>query len=320
MRKIITIALLAASTLGFGQDYNFKPNWNKGDIKRITITQVEKEFEDAELISDTTIYNQATVKVLKENKDSYRLEVLLENQALSAALEFYDKLGEELKAYKDLKLIYSINKETGNSTLLNWKEAQKFMNKSFDQITNVLKDKAPEIAPYMGLVFMPIKESFKSKENVEAFTESNIGYILIPFNKDFKIGETITKTESEDNPFNPMQQLSATTLLTLESVNESSKTCLIKQEVQLDLSEFIEIMKGMMQKMAESFGANDSITETKMNEMDEFDMNIENIQAITFDYETTWVTRVVGTGVVTATDPTKGIKTKNEVVTTTIVE
>ena len=119
MKRIFTISLLTISTLGFGQDYNFKPQWTSGDIKQITITQVEREYEDDELISDTIIYNDARIKVLKENKDNYTLEILYENQALRAAQEFYDKLNEELKEYKDLKLIYSVNKVTAESELLN---------------------------------------------------------------------------------------------------------------------------------------------------------------------------------------------------------
>lgn len=320
MRRLITIALLSISTLGFGQDYNFQPKWTKGVVKQITITQVEREFEDDKLISDTTIYNQATIKVLEDNKDSYSLEILMENQALRSAIELYDKLGEELKDYKDLKLIYSVNKETAESELLNWKEAQKFMNESFDQITIVLEDKTPDMAPYIGMIFMPIEEIFKSKENIEAYMDDNIGYILTPFNKDFKIGETITTTETGENPFNPMQEISATTLLTLESVDKEAKTCTINQEIELDLTEFIEMMKGMMQKMSQSFGANDSITAEKSKEMDEFEMDIENLQVITFDYETTWVTKVVDTGIVSGTDPKKGIKTRQEVITTTIIK
>ncbi|MDX1447242.1 hypothetical protein, partial [Lishizhenia sp.] len=303
MRRLITIALLSISTLGFGQDYNFQPKWTKGDVKQITITQVEKVFEDDKLISDTITYNHATIKVLKENKDSYSLEILMENQALRSSIELYDKLGEELKDYKDLKLIYSVNKETAESELLNWKEAQKFMNESLDQITNILEDKTPDMASYIGMIFMPIKEIFKSKENIEAYMEDNIRYILTPFSKNFKVGDTITTTETGENPFIPMQEISTTTLLTLESVNKEAKTCMISQEVELDLTEFIEMMKGMMQKMAESYGANDSITAEKSKEMDEFEMDIENLQVITFDYQTTWVTKVVGTEIVSGTDP-----------------
>ena len=320
MKKIITVAFIAISTLSFGQDYNFKPLWNKGDVKKITIEQVEREYEDGKLISDTTIYNEARIEVLKDNKDSYTLEVLMENQALRAAISFYDKLGEELTDYKDLKLIYSVNKETAESELLNWKEAQKFMNESFGQITTVLEDKSPDMAPLVRLIFMPLEEMFKSKENIEAYMETNIGYILTPFNQDFKVGETITKTESGENPFNPMQEISTTTLLTLESVDKKSKSCIINEEEELDLSEFIEMMKGMMLQMSKSFGANDSITAVKSKEMDDFEMDIENIKVITFNYETSWVEKVVGTGIVTGTDPKKGVKTKKEIIATTIIK
>lgn len=320
MKRFFTISLLIVSTLGFSQEYNFKPQWTKGDIKQITITQNEKKYEDDELISDTTIYNDARIKVLKENKDYYTLEILYENQALRAAQEFYDKLNEELKEYKDLKLIYSVNKETAESELLNWEDAQQFMNNSFDQISTVLDEKSPDVAPFVGMVFMPIKEAFKSKENIEEYMEDNIGYILTPFNKNFKVGETITSTETAENPFNPMQEISATTLLTLESVDKEAKTCTINQEVELDLTEFIEMIKSMMQKMSQSFGANDSITEEKSKEMDDFEIDIEKIQVITFDYQSTWVTKVVGTGIFSGIDPKKGIKKRKEVITTTIIK
>lgn len=320
MKNLITVLLFTISALAFGQDYNFKPLWKKGEVKNITIQQVEREYKDDKLISDTIIYNEARIEILKTNKDSYTLEILMENQALKAAIEFYDNLGEELKDYKDLKLIYSINKETAEAELLNWKEAQKFMNESFDQITTVLEEKAPEMAPFIGLAFMPLEEMFKNKENIEAYMEKHIGYILTPFNHDFKVGETISKTESEDNPFNPMQKISATTLLTLKSVNKETKTCTINQEVELDLSEFIEMLKVMMQKMSQSLGKNDSITAERSKEMDEFKMDIENLQVITFDYQTTWVTKVVSTSIVSGTDPKKGVKTKKETISTIIIK
>lgn len=320
MKGIFTISFLLISIFGYSQDYNFKPQWKQGDVKAITIAQVERNYEDDKLISDTTIYNDARIEVLKDNKDSYTLEILMENQALRAAKEFYDKLGDDLLDYRDLKLIYSVNKVTAELELQNWEDAQKFMNNSFDQISSVLENKAPEVAPFIGMVFMPLKEIFKSRENIEAYMKDNIGYILTPFNKAFEVGQTITTTETGDNPFNPMQEISVTTLLTLESINQEENTCTINQKVELDLSEFIEMMKGMMQKMSESFGANDSITAEKSKEMDEFEMDIENLQVITFDYKTTWVTKVVGKGIVSGTDPKDGTKTKKEIITTTTIK
>lgn len=322
MKRIISISFLFLSVLAFGQkeEYNFKPLWNKNEVKNISISHVETEYEDGILLSDTTMYNEARIKVLEVGDESYVLEVLLENQALLATVEFYDKLGEELEDYKDLKLIYSVNKQTADVELQNWEESQKFMNDSFEQITSILELKAPDIAPYIGLAFMPLEEIFKSKENVEAFMEENIGYILITYNKRFKLGETISFTDTAENPFSPMQEVSETTLLTLESVNETSKTCTINQKVELDLSGFNEMMKGMMSKMGKSVGASDSQIAEKAKEMDEFEMNLDDTRIITFDYETTWVTNVVYTRTVSGFDPQRGVKPKTERVTTIKIE
>lgn len=143
-------------------------------------------------------------------------------------------------------MIYSVHKETAESELLNWEDAQKFMNKSFDQIFNVMNDKAPDVAPYIEFALMPISEIFNSKENIEAYMEDNFGYILTPFNKNFKVGETISSVEKGENPFNPFQEVSATTLVTLATVHPESKMCIINHEIELDLADFIEMMNEMM--------------------------------------------------------------------------
>lgn len=319
MKVLSILLILLISSTGISQDYNFKPLWKKGEVKEVKISQVEKEYEDGQLISKDTFENEARIEVLDIDGDHYTLEILMENQALSSAMEFYKKIGKELNDYTDLKLIYSVHKETSEAELMNWEEAQKFMLDSFEQISSVLDKKAPDTAPFIGLIFSPLEEIFSSKENIEAYMEDNIGYILTPFNKDFKLGETITKTESGENPFNPSQDISATKMLTLVSVDEDSKTCEIHQEIELDLSEFIQMMKEMMLSMSESFGADESVTAEKSKEMDDFEMDIENLQVITFDYESTWVTSVVSTGTVSGTDPKKGIKSKKEVITTAII-
>jgi hypothetical protein len=320
MKGIFAILFIAISTLVYSQDFNFKPKWNRGEERIITITQVDREFEDDILIEESTTTNQASLKVIKDSKESYTLEAVFENQAWKAASEFYDKLGDELQEYQDLKLIISVNKQSAEIELLNWKDAQKFMNDSFDQISNLLEEKIPDDAELMNFVFSPIKALFISKENIEGYMLANLDFMFIPFNKNFIAGETISETESQENPFNAMQEISATTLLTLESLDENSKTCIINQEIQLDLREFIEMIKDMMMKMAESFGANDSIAAQKGAEMDEFEMDIENKQVITFNYGTSWVTGAVGIGRVTGMDPTTGINSLNESITTITVK
>lgn len=315
MKTFLALFTLALSVLGYSQDYNFKPNWNEGTVKYIKIVRIERTYEDETLISDTTLYNEAQIKVLKDNRNDYTLEVLFENQALRAAVRLYEKLGEELKDLQDLRLIFSVKKETAESTLLNWKEAQRFMNTSFDQIYSVITDKVPDASPYIELLFLPLQEIFDNKENLEEYMQTNIGYILIPFNKNFQIGKTITHTETQKNPFGSMQEISATTLLTLESVNEHSKTGTIHQEIKLDLTEFTEMIKSMVSRMSQSV-SDEELSPEKIKEIDAFEIDVKNNQVIIFNYETNWITKVIRKEVVSGVNPKKAVKTKKETITT----
>ena len=58
----------------------------------------------------------------------------------------------------------------------------------------------------------------------------------------------------------------------------------------------------------------------KMKEIDGIEMDVENLQTITFNYETTWVNKVIMNTSVTSMDPIKRVKRKKEVNTTIILE
>jgi hypothetical protein len=320
MKKFITLTLITVSTICFGQDYNFKPKWKKGDVKQISITQVEKRFEDGVLISDTVTYDHATVKVKKSTKENYIIEISVELEEINLAIKMNEALGEDLKDYKDFRLQYAVNKQTGKHELMNWEEIHELMNKTIDEITTILEEKIPDFKFMTYSVIMPLKQLFKSQESIEDYMENYTGFLFIPFNKDFRIGDTITNIEKEKNPFNPKQEISATEKLTLTSIDEDAKIALMHQEVDLDLGEFIEMIKAMMQQMSESAGVHDSIIEEKSKEMDDFEMEMTYNTEITFDYKTTWVTKIVNVGEIIGTDPQTGILNKTEFTTTYLVE
>lgn len=305
-----------------GQTYTFKPQWKVGDTKYITFSYVEKEFENNKLTETVEDFNEATVKVLSENSTTYTLEILYTNQALASAQKFYEKAGEELTQYRDLKLIYSINKSTAEASLQNWQEAQKFMNDSFDAITQLLEKKVPDEAFAIGLVFMPLKEIFKSKENIEDFMNEHIGILLVPYNKNFTIGKTISVETLDENPFNPKETLLTTTHTTLESVNTTSKLSVIKQKVELDLTSFVAMMKSMAAKMATSMAKTEKEAEEirKKLESADFKFDIENQQVITYNTATTWITGAVLTGKVFSTDPLESSESRREMKTTIVVK
>lgn len=321
MKKQITTLFLALSTLGMSQTYNFKPEWKKGDERTVHLTQVEKEYENDELISNlTTTYDEAVLKVIDETDEFYTLEVNYEDQTLKALEDLNEELAEKLKQYKGVQLEYSINKQTGEASLNNWEEARDRSLNSLNSINEIVEASAPDFAPFLSVVLNPLKEVFSSKENVEAYMSNYIGYLLVPYNQSLEVGNRISVEEMGANPFNPNQEIKTTTHLTLKNVDEKIKVCNINQEIEFDLTAFIAAMKDMMKGMMESFGVDEEKAKEQSKEFDNFEMDMANTMQIEFDYKSSWVKTAVGEVLVLSTDPRDGKKKKKEVVITRILD
>lgn len=320
MKLAFTAAFVVVSIFCVGQDYRYSPKWKTGETKTISYTTNEKEYKNGELTSDTTYYNEGTVKVLKETKEAYTLQFVFKNQALITAIDLYENIGDELKDYRDLKLRYTLDKTTGERELVNWEEAQQFMNNSVDLMTEVLSEKAPEEASLAGLLFLPIKMAFASQESMEGYFEPQVDFLFYPFFQDLTLNESVIRTEKCDNPFQPGKEITSNTAFSLLSMDKPNKRCEIDVEILLDLNDFIEMTKSMMTKMAESFGASDSIVEAKMKEIENFSMEMVIHKVLSFDYQSTWVTKSVGTATVSSTNPASGEKMKKIVVSTVLIE
>jgi len=320
MKQVLTLILLMTIGSVFAQDntLNFKPRWKVGEKKEARIVQKETEYKNGELISDTTMYGVVEITVTGENKENYMLKVVQENVAMRSVINFYDKLGEELPDYQKLKLKYQVNKKTGEGELTNWKEANEYINNSFEQINALIEKKVPEMAAFTNIIFAPIKNMFKDKESIEAYMSEEIGYLIAPFGKNFVAGDTLKINDSAPNPFNPMDTVSATTLFYISENDEAQQVCTINKVDLLDMSSFVDMMKQMMTGMAKSFGVADSSMESKMNELDDIKFDIQKSEVITFDYKNSWPQKVVGTGKVTSSNP-KESRVKTVVRTITIM-
>jgi hypothetical protein len=311
----MAVLLLSCNAFAQTKEYNFKPEWKVGDKRNVSILQHEIEYKKGKLIADDTTYIFAELAVLSEDDKNYTLKVLYENVALTAAINFYNKMGEELSGYKNLELKYTVDKQAGKAELINWKEAQQFMTTSFDKIDEVIAKKAPDAASYTKLMFAPLRQIFDSKENIESYMSDQVGYLFFPYGKKFVVADTFRVTSKCANPFNPMDSISQTTVSYLDNIDETKKICNINNSEIFDLSKFKEMMKTMMEKMMKSADGGDKNKAAK--EIDSIDFDVTNKTVITFNYNSTWPLKVVKTAKVVAGDPS-GKTEKTVFVTATI--
>ena len=285
------------------EQYYFKPAWKAGEKKIIAFKLEEKEYEDGELIRDTTEHHQIQLQVLKETNDAYIIKMLYHNVVLRSAQTFYDKMGEELKSYQTLELQYSVSKTTGKAQLMNWKQARDFMTESYSQITNLIKKKTPELSLTATMLLQPVMSAFKTKETTEAFFINEIGFIFFPFGKKFKTGDTLKFTESVPNPFSPTDTLQEISFTYLDKINKANKTCLINSRTETDMTQYTNMLKAMISKMMEGLEAEESTIAEKEKKIDQIRFDLQQSEIINFNYATGWPVKVVRNSKVHVVNP-----------------
>lgn len=306
-RRVLLIyflsVLVLTSAYSQTEQYYFKPAWKAGEKKTIDFKLEEKEYEDGELIKDTTEYHQVQLQVIKETNDAFIIKLLYHNVVLRSAQRFYDKMGEELKSYQTLEIQYSVSKTTGKPQLMNWKQARDFMTESYTQITNLIKKKTPELTLTATMLLQPVMSAFETEETTEAFFIDEVGFIFFPFGKKFKPGDTLKITKPVPNPFNPLDTLEETTFTYLDKINKANKTCSINSRIETDMQGLTNMMKTMMRKMMEGFEAEDSIVAAKEQEIDQIRFDLRQSEIINFNYSTGWPVKVVKTSKVEVVNP-----------------
>lgn len=320
IRIKLMVLLIVSNCFVHAKTYTFVPKWEKGDQKTVSIEYHEQEYKNDSLVEDSTYYNEATIKVKSVSDTKYKLEIIMENQAMKQIIELYDKLGDDLLAYQNMKLVYSINRKTGDYKLLNWKEAKEFLFTSFAQMDSALARKAPEAEGMGSLMLAPILALLNTEENVSAYFAKNIDYLLVPFWKEFELGQTITEIDSADNPFSKGEKLSQTNYTTMDSLYNRKKSAIISHVVDVDFSSVISMLKKMTKEMMSGFGLAEEKIDEKLKEFDNMQMDQVNKTIYYYDVKTTWINKCVAEATVIATDPRNKAVTKKVVQSITTIK
>jgi hypothetical protein len=319
MKFIAALYCILSINLSIGQVYNFKPNWKKDDMKHMIITKNESKFKNDTLTVNQTNTTHGRLKVLRNNKENYKIEIVMENQMLSATKYYFEERSDELEKYKDLKMLYSINKSNFQVELLNWQELQHFMSNCIEDITRSMHENYLDAMLDLEMVIIQMREIISKKENIDSFFGFYADCLLIPYNKDFKLGETIVCQDSVANPFSQNKNVLCTTMLTLSSIENDQKTCKINQEIQYDLTEYKRIMSKLFESLTKQFGEKETIPKEQIISIEKFEIQQQNNQVTTYDLATTWITDLVLTSITSTTNPLKGIKERTENIVSIVI-
>lgn len=316
MKHLLFLLFLSSCFCSIGQSITFLPDWKKGDARTYDIHTEKKEFMNDSLTEQQEEHRELKVSVAATDVNAITLKVLYDDVIWKLAEPLLMMVGAEAKA-KRMELIYNVSRRTGEAQLVNWKEAKKFMDASFKEVKTAVKEHDKDLGSMMAVLFAPIEKVLESKENLEAYMKEDVGFLFVPFNRAFILGDTISDTSSTPNPFDPSQQISSTEHFVLRSLDEETGKAEIVHIIDVDFSQIMEMLKSMMRQMAKSFGADEATTEKKMKEADEINMEAVIQRVHEFDRNSSWVERSVGTAVIIGNDPSTGSRRNETTVTAT---
>ncbi len=307
MNKPILILFLSFFSLSiFAQTHQFVPNWKKGETKTMTRILIEQDYIEGELNKEESDTATAVFTILADSKESVTMQILQANLAMASAREMSENIEEALPEYAQLPVIIKVDKKTGERTLENWEEHKKMYEEGIGKIGEILVKEDPDVAGYLDLMLTPFESLYESEESLLGSIETEYGFLFIPFSHEYTIGKTIEIEESTENPLNPSMQIGSLTKLKLESLDEKSGMAKIEQEVILDMSEFVKMIKGLMMSMGETMGVEDSTMEKQKKEMEEFSMDMTNVQTIEYNTKSSWPEKVSVLARLEGYDPKEG--------------
>jgi len=300
------ILLFSNSSLLAGDTLRFAPTMKKGDTRIATIVQTTISNEGGEETIDKEEPITAKFEVTGIDKKYIYIDVLYENVVFKQALKTLEKLDLEGPVSEDLDLKYRIDKLSGESYLINWKETRKFVTGGIDQIVDALDDDTKSFA---GLIFQPIKSMFKDEETVQQYFKDNLMLFDDLYSQPFIENDTLHKIDSAENPMMPGKNVVVEYDLVAKNLNSESNTVEIETFADMDMSFIIDMMKQMIQK----FSSTEEKADEKLAEANAIKIEMTITENYLYNYETGWPIQITRTAFSDMNAPGKTAKSESKV-------
>tara|TARA_B110000285_G_scaffold184622_1_gene209242 strand:- start:1511 stop:2401 length:891 start_codon:yes stop_codon:yes gene_type:complete len=234
MKLIIFFSIIYLPISLLGQEHQFLPKWKEGEMKTISSERKTQFYANDSLMGERSVKNEYSIKVLKENKDHYEIDIYIDNIALTRFNEYLQSESDLILMYKTVTLNYLVDKKTGDKTLSNWDEVSKLYKESMNYFSSIIDDEDPES---YKLDFHEISVLSKSIEEFNVYFSNNYVDIFILYNKPLQVGEIYTEIDSIAHPFTPRGMTLQTKEFAIESIIPEKNICNVSINYDIDLNE-----------------------------------------------------------------------------------
>ncbi|MBK8847361.1 MAG: hypothetical protein IPO27_12780 [Bacteroidetes bacterium] len=276
--SIMSCIVLATTQLVQAQSIMLTPRLKVGEKKQVTITDLGKEFKRDKWHEEEPDERTYRYEVTGEDAEGFTFTIIDANPVAALGRKLGDTSLTGSVSEIESKIIYRLNKKDGTTELLNWGEIQGNTNAVFAKLDSAMSkgdDEENSKSALLKMIFDPLKSVYESEESIKESMDKDNGIIFSHYGKMLNFADTLFEENNEQNPFKKGALLTGTSKSILKKGATENKYELVRI-TNYDMAEFIEGFKKMMKEMIEKMGSSDK----KKKELEE-------IQTMKFDFNTT---------------------------------
>jgi hypothetical protein len=260
MKNYLFLFLMISTATASGQkkEFRFNPKWKIGENRKIV-------FSSEVPWRDSVTYQFTKARIVNFGNDNYTIEFQTDNELYKSLQEMFSPrkvnksevnksefripppdsttlalnktliklIEDDFSQFKNITLIYEINKLTGERTIKNFDKIKSdniLILKNFaEKYFNVTHDSLNQVYIY---VLSPVLDPFESAESLELKFKDTFGLFFFPYGLVLAKGDTINKIEKANYEIGGYRKRLAETTdsvkIWLDKVNETEKTVEIK--------------------------------------------------------------------------------------------
>lgn len=226
----------------------FVSYWSIGDSYDFKISKIKQQWTEGILTKDQKEEYVANFTVIDSTENSYTIKWSYKNDLVNT-YNIPEKLLDKFSKYNITEIKYTTSEVGDLIEILNWKEVGETMNNLFDDIIEILgEEKGEKETKALKNLMQPFKQIYSSKQGVEQLVLKELQYFHFLLGAEFDSTEPIFYDEEIPNLFGG-KPIKAKAKLYFENVNFEKSFCKVKQEMNLDPDDTIEMLKQVFSKM-----------------------------------------------------------------------
>ncbi len=199
--------------------------WDKGDNQSYSVSVEKIKIKDSDTVSKVMTNYEVEITVLNSTKKSYTIEWLYK----SITTDSPDILSTtQLKATKDMKVIFKTDELGVFVEVVNWKEIKDYIQKSLVGLKKKYKN-----SPEMDKTIRQIEGMYSTKEAIESVAIKDIQQFHSFHGAQYKLGELVEATLQVPNLYGP-EPFDAYVTVLLDEINEEDNNFILRTAQEVD--------------------------------------------------------------------------------------